>query len=79
MLSLLKRVLSRKTGPAISNRDFVTRLYERHGDGLRDAITRVNDHNVSTRARLGLSGGSTGNADCGFLHLLVKSWSWHQK
>ena len=74
MLALLKRLVRRAPVPALTNRDFVTRLYRAHGQGLREVLARVHAHNVGTQARLGLSGGSTGDADCGLLHLLVKAF-----
>jgi len=74
MLALLKRLVRRAPYPAATNRDFVNRLYRTHGRGLRDVLARVHAHNVGTQARLGLSGGSTGDADCGLLHLLVKTF-----
>ncbi len=54
--------------------DFIADLYARHGAGLAERLAAVGDHNVRSRARHGLSGGSTGNADCGFLYLLVKAF-----
>jgi hypothetical protein len=55
--------------------EFVTRLYERHGHGLSERLTTIRYHNVTSRVRRGLAGGSTGNPDCGFLYLLVKAFA----
>jgi hypothetical protein len=57
----------------MQTREFVTRLYSLHGHGLIEKLTAIRDHNVTSRARHGLAGGSTGNADCGFL--LVKAFA----
>jgi hypothetical protein len=59
----------------MQTREFVTRLYERHGHGLDEKLTAIRYHNVTSRARRGLAGGSTGNPDCGFLYLLVKAFA----
>ena len=61
----------------MQTREFVTRLYERHGHGLAENLTVIRYHNVTSRARHGLAGGSTGNPDCGFLYLLVKAFACH--
>jgi hypothetical protein len=53
----------------------VARLYECHGHGLVEKLTAFRHHNVTSRARHGLAGGSTGNRDCGFLYLLVKAFA----
>jgi predicted O-methyltransferase YrrM len=37
-------------------------------------FVEIRDHNVTSRARHGLPGGSTGNPDCAFLYLLVKAF-----
>lgn len=58
----------------MQTREFVTRLFERHGHGLVEKLTAIRDHNVTSRAQRGLAGGSTGTADCGFLYLLVKAF-----
>lgn len=44
----------------MQTRELVTRLYERHGDGLLEKLTAIRYHNVTSRARHGLAGGSTG-------------------
>jgi hypothetical protein len=59
----------------MQTREFVARLYERHGHGLVEKLTAIRYHNVTSRARRGLAGGSTGNPDCGFLYLLVKAFA----
>jgi hypothetical protein len=59
----------------MQTREFVTRLYERHGYGLAEKLTAIRYYNVTSRARCGLAGGSTGNPDCGFLYLLVKAFA----
>jgi hypothetical protein len=59
----------------MQSRELVTRLYERHGHGLVEKLTAIRYHNVTSRARHGLAGGSTGNPDCGFLYLLVKAFA----
>lgn len=60
---------------SMQTREFVTRLYGRHGHGLIETLTAIRDHNVTSRARHRLAGGSTGTADCGFLYLLVKAFA----
>jgi hypothetical protein len=59
----------------MQTREFVTRLYERHGQGLVEKLSAIRSHNITSRARCGLAGGSTGNPDCGFLYLLVKAFA----
>ncbi len=59
----------------MQTREFVTHLYTRHGDGLMEKLTAIRYHNLTSRARHGLAGGSTGTADCGFLYLLVKAFA----
>jgi hypothetical protein len=59
----------------VQTRQFVTRLYARHGQGLVEKLSAIGYHNVASRARRGLAGGSTGNPDCGFLYLLVKAFA----
>lgn len=60
--------------PKIDIEVFISRLYARHGDGLAETLASISDYNISSRARHGLAGGSTGTADCGFLYLLVKEF-----
>ena len=59
----------------MQTREFVTRLFERHGHGLIEKLTAISYHNVTARAQHGLAGGSTGTADCGFRYLLVKAFA----
>lgn len=54
--------------------DFVKSLYDRYGDGLAERLALVREHNVTSRGKHGLEGGSTGNPDCGFLYLLVRAF-----
>jgi hypothetical protein len=75
VIRTLRNCLAGLCRPKISTEQFVTRLFERHGDGLADYLAAIREHNVSSRARHGLSGGSTGTPDCGFLYLLVKAFA----
>lgn len=58
----------------MKNVDFVKTLFDQYGDGLAQRLTLVREHNVTSRTRHGLEGGSTGNPDCGFLYLLVRAF-----
>lgn len=75
MLRQLRQFIAGFRRPRIATGTFVTQLFERHGAGLADQLALIQEHNVSSRAKLGLDGGSTGVADCGFLHLLVKAFA----
>lgn len=55
----------------------VKRLFEAYKDELIPRLPEIWEHNVTSRAKHGLEGGSTGNPDCGFLFLLVKAF--HRK
>jgi O-methyltransferase len=56
------------------NSRFVKSLFHAYGSDLVPLLPEIREHNVTARERLGLSGGSTGNADCGFLYLLVRAF-----
>jgi predicted O-methyltransferase YrrM len=58
----------------LQTRELVQHLFGRHGGGLVEKLVEIRDHNVTSRARHGLPGGSTGNPDCAFLYLLVKGF-----
>ncbi|HID49885.1 MAG TPA: hypothetical protein EYP40_09810 [Chromatiales bacterium] len=57
------------------NTRFVKSLFHAYGPDLVPLLPEIRNHNVTARERLGLSGGSTGNADCGFLYLLVRAFN----
>jgi len=58
----------------LQTRELVQHLFGRYGGGLVEKLVEIRDHNVTSRARHGLPGGSTGNPDCAFLYLLVKAF-----
>src|SRR5580700_7956324 len=58
----------------LQTRELVHHLFARHGGGLAEKLVEIRHHNVTSRARHGLAGGSTGNPDCAFLYLLVKAF-----
>jgi hypothetical protein len=58
----------------LQTRELVQHLFARHGGGLAEKLAEIRHHNVTSRARHGLPGGSTGSPDCAFLYLLVKTF-----
>lgn len=55
----------------------VKRLFEAYKDELIPRLPTIRNYNLTSRAKHGLAGGSTGNPDCGFLYLLVRAF--HRK